>query len=127
MKKYISIIVFLLVSLCAFAKAPNLHVEQMFNGSYITDKSVSINVSKSQEKYFRGCTVTNNESLLNKVAQLFEKDLPQATRSQDIISDGTRFRSMIILNNGKEIYIGLSYDANNGCYLFISGPLDAFK
>lgn len=127
MKKYILIIILLFVSLAASAKAPNLHVEQMFNGSYNTNPSVSLNISKSQEKYFRGCTITNNKNLLNKIAQLFEKDLPRAARSQDLISNGSRFRSMTIMNNEEEIYVGLSYDANNGCYLFISGPLKAFK
>lgn len=127
MKKYILIIILSLVSLSAFAKAPNLHVEQMFNGSYNTNPSISINMSKSPEKYFRGCTVTNNKTILNKVEKLFEKDLPRATRQQDIISNGTRYQSMVIINNGEEIYVGLSYDANNGCYLFISGPLKAFK
>lgn len=127
MKKFILIIILSLVSLPAFAKAPNLHVEQMFNGAYNTNPSVSINMSKSQEKYFRGCTVTNNKSLLKKVEKLFEKDLPKANRSQDIIADGTRYQSMVIVNNGEEIYVGLSYDTNNGCYLFISGPLKAFK
>ncbi len=127
MKKYILIIILSFVSLSAFAKAPDLHVEQMFNGSYNTNPSVSLNMSKSPDKYFRGCTVTNNKSILNKIEKLFEKDLPMATRQQDLISNGTRFRSMVIINNGDEIYVGLSYDANNGCYLFISGPLNAFK
>ncbi len=127
MKKYILIIILSFISLAASAKAPNLHVEQMFNGSYNTNPSVSLNISKSQEKYFRGCTITNNKNLLNKIARLFEKDLPRAARSQDLISNGTRFRSMTIMNNDEEIYVGLSYDANNGCYLFISGPLKAFK
>ncbi len=127
MKKYILLVILSMVSLAAFAKAPKLHVEQLFNGTYNTNRSVSINVSRSPEKYFRGCTVTDNKELLDKVSQLFEKDLPKATRSQDMISYGTRFRSMIILNNDEEIYIGLSYDDNNGCYLFISGPLNAFQ
>lgn len=127
MKRYILILILSMVTLAASAKAPNLHVEQMFNGSYNTNPSVSLHVSKSQEKYFRGCTVTNNKGILNKISQLFEKDLPRAVRSQDIISYGKRFRSMIIMNNGEEIYIGLSYDKNNGCYLFVSGPLKAFK
>lgn len=127
MKKYILTIILSLISCLAFAKAPNLHVEQMFNGSYNTNPAVSLNMSKSPEKYFRGCTVTNNKSLLGKIQKLFEKDLPRATRSQDLISNGTRFQSMVIINNGEEIYVGLSYDANNGCYLFISGPLKAFK
>lgn len=127
MKKYILILILSMISLAVSAKGPNLHVEQMFNGSYNTNASVSLNISKTQEKYFRGCTVTQNKKILNKVSQLFEKDLPRASRSQDIISNGTRFRSMTILNNGEEIYVGLSYDANNGCYLFISGSLKAFK
>lgn len=127
MKKYILIVIFTMFSITAFAKAPNLHVETMFDGSYNTNKSVSLNVSKTPEKYFRGCTVTNNKFLLNKVSQLFEKDLPRATRSQDLTNNGSRFRSMVIINNGEEIYIGLSYDENNGCYLFISGSQKAFK
>ncbi len=127
MKKYIGIVIFTIFSITAFATAPNLHVEKMFDGSYNTNKSVSLNVSKTPEKYFRGCTVTNNKSLLNKVTQLFEKDLPRATRSQDLTNNGSRFRSMVIINNGEEIYIGLSYDENDGCYLFINGSQKAFK
>lgn len=127
MNKYILILIFTIFSITAFAKAPNLHVEKMFDGSYNANKSVSLHVSKTPEKYFRGCTVTNNKSLLNIVSQLFEKDLPRATRSQDITNMGSRFRSMVIINNGEEIYIGLSYDENNGCYLFISGSQEAFK
>ncbi len=127
MKKYILIIILSLISLSAFAKAPNLYVEQLFNGAYNNNPSVSLNIIKSQDKFFRGCTVTNNKALVEKVTQLFDKDLPQATTTQDIISDGTRYRSIIIKNNGEEIYIGLSYDGNNGCYLFITGILKAFK
>lgn len=127
MKKYILVLVLSIFSITAFAKAPNLHVEKMFDGSYNTNKSVSLNVYRTPEKYFRGCTVTNNKSLLNKVTQLFDKDLPKSTRSNDLTNNGSRFRSMVIINNGEEIYIGLSYDENNGCYLFISGPQKAFK
>ena len=127
MKKIILLLVLSMVSLTLYAKTPNLHVEQMFNGSYNTNPSVSLNISKNQEKYFRGCTVTRNKGILSKVTKLFEKDLPRSTRSQDLISNGTRFRSMTIINNGEEIYVGLSYDADDGCYLFISGTLKAFK
>ncbi len=127
MKKYLLIVIFTIFTITAFAKNPHLHVEKMFDGSYNANKSVSLNVSKTPEKYFRGCTVTNNKSLLNKVTQLFDKDLPRATRSQDLTNNGSRFRSMVVINNGEEIYIGLSYDENNGCYLFISGSQKAFK
>jgi len=127
MKKFILILIFSIFSIAAFAKAPDLHVEKMFDGSYNSNRSVSLNVSRTPAKYFRGCTVTNNTSIVNRISQLFEKDLPKATRSQDLTSNGTRFRSMVIFNNGEEIYIGLSYDENNGCYLFISGAQNAFK
>ncbi len=127
MKKYILLLIFTIFSITVIAKAPNLHVEKMFDGSYNTNKSVSLNMSRTPEKYFRGCTVTNNKALRNKVTQLFEKDLPKATRSQDLTNNGSMFRSMVIMNNGEEIYIGLSYDEHDGCYLFISGPQKAFK
>lgn len=127
MKKYILFFLFSVISMAAFAKAPDLHVEKIFDGSYNSNKSVSLNVSRTPAKYFRGCTVTNNASIVSKVSQLFDKDLPRATRSQDLTTNGTQFRSMVIINNGEEIYIGLSYDENNGCYIFISGPQDAFK
>lgn len=127
MKKLIVFCILSLVSLTAYAKAPNLNVEKLFDGSFNSNPSISLNISKSQEKYFRGCTVTNNKSLLEKVTKLFEKDLPKASKSQDIISSGTRYRSMSIMNNGEEIKVGLSYDSADGCYLFITGPLNAFK
>ena len=60
MKKFILFIVLSLVSLSAFAKSPNLNVEKMFDGSYTSNPSVSLNISKSPEKYFRGCTLTYN-------------------------------------------------------------------
>lgn len=127
MKKYILLFILSMVSFAVSAKAPNLNVEKMFNGSYNSNSSVSLIISKTQEKYFRGCTVTDNKKILNQITKLYEKDLPKAARSQDLISGGTRFRSMVIINNDAEIYVGLSYDENNGCYLFISGPLKAFK
>lgn len=127
MKKYILILFFILSSITAFAKSPNLNVEKMFDESYISNQNVSINISRTPEKYFRGCTITDNASLVKTITKLFEKDLPKAVRSQDLTNNGSRFRSMIIINNDEEIYIGLSYNGNDGCYLFISGPQNAFK
>ncbi|MDE6556340.1 MAG: hypothetical protein K2K55_05190 [Duncaniella sp.] len=127
MKKYILIFVLSLVSIAASATPPKLHVEHLFDGSYNNNPSVSLNISRDQSQYFRGCSVTQNKKILNEVTQLFEKDLPKAVSTKQIISNGTQFRSMVIMNNGEEIYIGLSYDADDGCYLFIRGPLNAFK
>lgn len=127
MKKYIIVIIFSLVTLSLSAKAPKLNVEKMFDDTYTSNPSISLNISRTPDKYFRGCTVDDNSKLVDNVTKLFEKDLPKATRSQDIRDGGTRFRSMVIENNGAEIYIGLSYDRRDGCYLFISGPMEAFK
>lgn len=127
MKKYILVLILSMLSLASFAKAPKLHVEQMFNGSYNSNPNVSIIISKSEEKYFRGCIITQNKEIVGKISQLFEKDLAKASSSQDIITNGSRFRSMTITNNGEDIYIGLSYDPDDSCYLFVSGPLNAFK
>ncbi len=127
MKKFLLIIILSIVSLGAVAKPPKLNVEKMFDGSYNSNPSVSLNITKTQDKYFRGCTVSDNAALVKKVTELFEKDLPRASRSQDITSNGSRYASMTVQNNGEEIYIGLSFDTSNGCYLFINGPLEAFK
>jgi len=127
MKKFIITIILALFSLAAFAKAPNLNVEKLFDGSYNSNPSVSIFISKAPEKYFRGCTVSENHDIVKKIVKLYEKDLKRAQRSQDLASNGSKFSSMTIINNGQEIYIGLSMEQNNGCYLFISGPLEAFK
>lgn len=127
MKKFILLFILQMVSFSLFAKEPGLNVERLFDGSYNDNESVTLNIMKSQEKYFRGFTVTQNKKVMDKVSQLFEKDLSRASRTQDIISNGTRFRSMTVINNGEEIYVGLSYDGYDGCYLFVSGPMKAFK
>ena len=127
MKKYILLIVLSLVSISLSAKAPDLNVEKMFDDTYKSNPSVSLIISRTPDKYFRGCTVTNNAALVKKVEQLFDKDLPRAARSQDLSSNGSQFRSMTVINNGEEINIGLGYEPDDGCYLFISGPLNAFK
>lgn len=128
MKRLLIILsVIFLTSLAAVAKPPHLNVEKLFDGSYNTNKSVSLIVSKKDGKYFRGCSVENNPAMVKKIAGLFEKDLDRAAKSQDIISNGSKFSSMTVINNNLEIHIGLSYDTANGCFLFIDGPVGAFK
>lgn len=127
MKKLILILFVALASLTASAKAPVLHVEKMFDGSYNSDPDVTIIITRSQDQLFRGCTVNNNEALVKKITQLFDQDLKNATTSKEIYSSGSRFRSMTIINDGYEIYVGLSYNTDNGCYLFIKAEPEAFK
>lgn len=128
MKKIVlAILVFFISCLCAMAKPPQLNVERIFDGSYNSNKSVSINISKSKGQFFRSCYVTANPSLVKTILKLFEKDLPRASESHDIISDGEKYSTMTIINNGLEICIGLGTEPNHGCYLFIKGPIEAFK
>ena len=129
MKRYIILILsFFISSVIAMAKAPNLNVEKLFDGSYNSDKSVSIHISKSKKKYFRGFTVNNNAKLVDKVTDLFKKDAENAETSQDFIENGRpSYSSITILNNDCKIEVGLSYSGGDGCYLFISGPNEAFK
>ncbi len=126
MKKYILILILSLVSLTSFAKAPNLNVEKVFDGTYNSTPGVTVNISKAPEKYFRCINVTNNAKIVKKIAGLFEKDMPKGLRSQDVITNGMRYRSFVVVNNKEEINVGLS-EQNHGCYLFITGPLNAFK
>ena len=110
------------------ATPPNLNVEKLFNGSYNSNKSVSIQISRSKNKYFRGITVNNNAKLVEEITALFRKDLEKAEESQDIIENGgVSYSSMTVLNNNLGITIGISYSPNNSCYLFITGPNEAFK
>ncbi|MDE7108843.1 MAG: hypothetical protein K2O49_02590 [Muribaculaceae bacterium] len=128
MKRYLIIIISLLAGMAAMAKPPHLNVEKLFDGSYNSDNTVSIHISKSKEKYFRGFTVTHNAALVKKVTSLFKKDVERAESSQDIIQNGgVAYSSMTINNNGHEINIGLSYSPGDVCYLFITGPVEAFK
>lgn len=128
MKRYILIIAALFISIAAMAKPPRLNVEKLFDGSYNSDKTVRIHISRTPEKYFRGFTVTNNAALVKKVTDLFKKDVPKAEKSQDIIENGgVVYSSMTVKNNDLDINIGLSYSPGNVCYLFITGPNEAFK
>lgn len=127
MKRFLTIFAFVMFCLTAMARPPKLNVEKMFDGSYDYNKSVSIHISRNKDKYFRGCTVTNNAALVSKIAQLFKSDLKRAEKSQDIIGNGPKYSSMTVINNNREIQIGISYEPDNGCYLFITGPNEAFE
>ncbi|MDE5870272.1 MAG: hypothetical protein K2H18_08555 [Muribaculaceae bacterium] len=110
------------------AQPPHLNVEKFFDGTYNSDKSVQIHISKNKGKYYRGFTVTNNAALVKKVTDLYKKDVVKADSSNDMVKDGGPFYStMIIKNNNLDINVGIQYTGTNTCYLFITGPLEAFK
>ncbi len=128
MKKYILLAVSMVISIVAMAAPPKLNVEQLFEEPYISDKSVNVMINNTKKEYYRGFTVNNNPQLVKKVTALFKKDAENAEESQDFIDKGeVTFSSMKIINNNREISIGLSYSPGNSCYLFIDGPKEAFK
>lgn len=128
MKRFLFITVFVAMTLVVLAKAPNLNVEKLFEDPYKTNKSVSIQISKSHNKYYRGFTVRGNAKLVKQVEKFYDQDSKSASTSQEMIEAGERkFSSMKIENNGETINIGLSYEGKDGCYLFITGPLAAFE
>lgn len=127
MKRTLIFIIISITASIAVAKPPHLDVEKFFDGTYNKDKSVSISISKSQTRYSYMLTVRNNESLVNKIIESYEKDLDRAEESSLMISRGNPMASMKILNNDRKIEIGYMCSNDNSCTLFIKGPADAFK
>ncbi len=128
MKRFLFIAIIMVSGFTALAKAPNLNLDKLFEDPYKSNKSVTIQISKSQGKYFRGFSVHANAELVKKVEQLFRQDCKMAAETQDIIEAGEKqYSSMKIVNNNQTIQIGLGYEGPNGCYLFISGPASAFE
>lgn len=128
MKRYMIALCCLLIGLTALAKPLKLNVEKFFDGSYNTNKNVSIHISKSKSKYYRGFTVQNDAALVDKVTAMFRKDEAVAESSQEFITSGTlTFINSTFINNGEKITVGLSFSSPNSCYLFITGTERAFE
>ena len=99
MKKFI--IIFLMsttITFLANAKPPHLSVEQLFDGRYNNEKTVSTFVSKDNGSYYRMLQVSNNPAIVK------------------------------ITNNGETIDIGFQQaPSGKSATLFIKGPEKAFK
>ena len=129
MKRYILVLISIFISLVAMAKPLKLNLDKLFDGSFNSNKNVTIQISKSKDNYFRAFSVLDgNPALVKKVTELYRKDEKNADSSQDFIGDGrVTFIRMQIVNNDQPVDIGLSFTPNNGCYLYIKGPAAAFK
>lgn len=129
MKRYILVFISIFISLVAMAKPLKLNLDRLFDGSFNSNKNVTIQISKSKDNYFRAFSVLDgNPALVKKVTELYRKDEKIADSSQDFIGDGrVTFIRMQIVNNDQPVDIGLSFTPNNGCYLYIKGPAAAFK
>lgn len=128
MKKTLTLIITLVVCVTAFAAPPNLEVEKLFDADYTGDKTVSMQIKRSREMYFRSINISGNAALVKRATELYNKDLQRSENSNEFFEEGrTSFATMEIINNGKIIKIGISYSPDNSCWLFIKGEPEAFK
>ena len=127
MKRIIIIITCIVTALAVYAAPPKLYVENLFDGRYNDNKSVTISIYKNNGNYYRGLTVKNNPGIIKKIAEAISKDVPRAKEYSDYSGTDGQYTSLQIVNNGETIYIGLQRDRHGGAFFFIQGKEKAFK
>lgn len=126
MKQLLLIFIFVLTSISAMAKAPQLAVEQLFDGRYNKEKTVRTSISRADGMYYRSLHITNNPEIIKAIENALRKDSPRATKSFEQEGEGGRYTSLKIINNGETIDIGLQ-QYNGNAFFFIKGKEKAFK
>ncbi len=127
MKRLVTFIAIAILSVAAYAKAPNLAVEKLFDGRYNKTAGVSSHVYKNNGRYYRSLTVENNPKVLKAIAETIKADAPKASHYSDHQDKEGQYTSIQIRNNGETIFIGLQKDNKGGGYFFIQGSESAFK
>lgn len=127
MKRLVIFIAITLLSAAAYAKAPGLAVEKLFDGRYNTTAGVSSTVYKNNGKYYRGLTIENNPKVLKAIADAMKTDAPRASHYSNHQEKDGQYTSMKVFNNGETIFIGLQRDNKGGGFFFIQGNESAFK
>lgn len=127
MKRLSIIILCIATAITVFAKAPKLNVENLFDGRFNNNKSVTISIYKNNGNYYRGITVNNNPDIIKKIAEAIERDAPRASNYSDHHGNDGQYTSLQVVNNGETIYIGLQRDRHGGGFFFIQGKEKAFK
>lgn len=128
MKRLLIILSLTLVSLMANAKAPQISVEQVFDGRYNNEKTVRISILKDNGIYFRILHVADNPAIVNKIEALLIKDKTNATNFFEMTGEGGKSIIVKLTNNGEIINIGFEQDlSGKSATLFIKGPEKAFK
>lgn len=126
MKQLLLIFIFVLTSISAMAKAPQLAVEQLFDGRYNKEKTVRTSISRADGMYYRSLQITNNPEIIKAIENALRKDSPRATKSFEQEGEGGKYTSLKIINNGETIDIGLQ-QYNGNAFFFIKGKEKAFK
>ncbi len=127
MKRFALILLLTVHAVLAFAKAPGLNVEKLFDGRYNNNKSVTSTVYKNNGKFYRGLTVTRNPAIIKQIADALEKDAQRGREYSDSMGADGRYTSLKVINNGEVIFIGLQRDKTGGGFFFIQGNEKAFK
>lgn len=128
MKRFLILFLTTIVALIANAKAPQISVEQLFDGRYNKEKTVSTFISKDNGTYFRMLQVNNNPAVVKKIGETLAKDRAKTSRYFEQTGEGGKSTIIKIINNGETIDIGFQQDpSGKSATLFIKGPDKAFK
>lgn len=127
MKRLFILLLYIVSAVSIYANPPKLNVENLFDGRYNNNKSVTISIYKSNGNYYRGLTVKNNPEIIKQIAEAIAKDQPRAKDFSDYHGNDGQYTSLQIVNNGETIYIGLQRDKSGGGFFFIQGKEKAFQ
>ena len=127
MKRLFILLLYIVSAVSIYANPPKLNVENLFDGRYNNNKSVTISIYKNNGNYYRGLTVKNNHEIIKQIAEAIAKDQPRAKDFSDYQGEDGQYTSLQIENNGEIIYIGLQRDKAGGGFFFIQGKEKAFK
>lgn len=127
MKRLFILLLYIVSAVSIYANPPKLNVENIFDGRYNNNKSVTISIYKSNGNYYRGLTVKNNPEIIKQIAETIAKDQPRAKDFSDYQGNDGQYTSLQIVNNGETIYIGLQRDKSGGGFFFIQGKEKAFQ
>lgn len=127
MRRLVIFIAITILSVSAYAKAPDLIVEKLFDGRYNKTAGVTSTMYKNNGKYYRGLTIENNPKVLKAIADAIKADEPRASSYSDHQEEDGQYTSMKVINNGEIIFIGLQRDNKGGGFFFIQGNEAAFK
>ncbi len=127
MKRLLILLLCIVSAVSIYANPPKLNVENLFDGRYNNNKSVTISIYKNNGNYYRGLTIKNNPEIIKQIAEAIAKDQPRAKDFSDYQGEDGQYTSLQIENNGEIIYIGLQRDKAGGGFFFIQGKEKAFK
>lgn len=126
MKQLLISLILILSYLTAMAVPPQLAVENLFDGRYNREKSVTTSISRSDGIYYRSLHITNNPDLVRTIYKIMRRDAKRASKSFEQEGEGGRYTSIKITSNGEIIDIGMQ-QYNGSAFFFIKGKEKAFK